>query len=162
MKMAKNNQLTKSEEKKLVRLLSRVKLPAPYPVFIVLCKSVPMVAVDIALMKDKNHLFLTYRNDEFYRGWHMPGSILIYHEKPIKTFYRAAKKELGLGPKNLTGVKFQNYFSQKDIRGNGITLLFTAHSAVKLKNGKYFCLDNLPEDFLKEQLMEIKALKQLR
>ena len=82
----------KIRRKKLVRLLSRVKLPAPYPVFIVLCKSVPMVAVDIALMKDKDHLFLTYRNDEFYRGWHMPGSILIYHEKPIKTFYRAAKK----------------------------------------------------------------------
>ena len=82
-------------------------------------------------MKDKDHLFLTYRNDEFYRGWHMPGSILIYHEKPIKTFYRAAK-ELGLGPKNLTGVKFQNYFSQK-IFGKWDYLAFYGHSAVKLK-----------------------------
>lgn len=160
--MNKNNKLIKSEEKELIRLLGKVKLPAPYPVFIALCKSVPVVAVDIALMKNKNQLLLTYRDDEFYKGWHVPGSILLYGEDPITAFYRAAKKELGLAPKDLLKIKFQTYISYADVRESGIVLLFTATSRAEPKDGKYFNLNNLPEDFLKVQLEGIKALRQFR
>lgn len=154
--------LTKTEIKDLVRLLKKVRLPAPYPVFLALCKSVPVVAVDIALMKDKNHLLLTYRDDEFYRDcWHVPGSILTYQEKPIQAFFRVAKKELGLEQKDLSGIKFQTYFSYKDAREDGVTLLFTANSKVKPGVGRYFHLDNLPKNFLKVQNQEIKFLKKL-
>ncbi len=153
--------LTKTEIKDLVRLLKKVRLPAPYPVFIALCKSVPIIAVDLALMPDKNHILLTYRDDKFYKGWHIPGSILTYQEKPIQALYRMAKKELGLGSKDLAGVKFQTYFSYKDTREHGVSLLFTASPKAEPKDGKYFHLNNPPKDFIKVQNQEIKFLKKL-
>src|SRR3989344_6415818 len=159
--MKKNNKLTKVETEELVKLLKKVRLPAPYSVFVALCKSVPVIAVDIALMKDKNNIFLTYRSDKFYKGWHVPGSILTYQEKPIQALYRMAKKELGLEPKDLLGVKFQTYFAYKDVRESGISLFFTASSKVKPKDGKYFPLNNPPKDFLKVQNQEINYLKKL-
>lgn len=161
--MANKNKskLTPKEIKDLVRLLKKVRLPAPYPVFVALCKSVPLVAVDIALMKDKNNLLLTYRDDEFYKGWHVPGSILLFQEEPLQAFYRMAKKELGLKPKDLAEVKFQTYFNYNDARESGVALLFTASSKVQPKGGKYFHLDNFPEDFLKVQKKEIEYLKKI-
>lgn len=153
--------LSTKKEKYLIKLLKKIKLPAPYPVFLALCKSVPIIAVDIALIKEKNRLLLTYRDDESYKGWHIPGSILTYQEKPIQAFYRVAKKELGLKLKDLAKIKFQTYFSYRDPRENGIVLLFTASSKAEPKDGKYFHLDNLPKDLLKEQIQETKYLKDL-
>lgn len=149
--------LTDQEVKDLVRLLKKVRLPVPYPVFIALCKSVPLIAVDLLLVNNKNQVLVTYRKDEFYDGWHIPGSILRYKEKVEDAYTRVAREELGL--KQISNVKFERYFSYLDAREHGIVLLFTARSKERPKDGKYFSLDNLPKTFLKCQNAEIEYLR---
>ena len=151
------NKLTPKEIKNLVRLLKKVKLPAPYPVFVALAKSVPFIAVDIAVMPDKNHILLTYRKDEFYDGWHIPGSILRYGELVENAYKRVMRKELGM---KILKPKFINYFDVLfDYHDKGIVLLFAVKLKVKPKIGKYFSLKNLPENFLKCQRSETRYLK---
>lgn len=148
--------LTEKEIKQLVTILEKVRLPAPYPVFIALLKSVPMIAVDLAVMPDKDHILLTYRDDEFYKGWHIPGSILRYSETTKDAWRRVVTEELGM---NIRSAMFKTYFNYQDHRESGITLLFVAKPKGKLKDGVYFALNKLPKDFLKAQQFEINYLK---
>ena len=148
--------LTDKEIKQLVGLLKKVRLPAPYPVFVALLGSVPIVAVDLAVMPDKDHILLTYRDDEFYKGWHVPGSILRYAETTQDAWKRVATKELGM---NIGSATFLAYFNYKDHRESGVTLLFTARPKGNPTDGEYFAFNKLPKDFLKAQQFEIDYLK---
>lgn len=151
------NKLTAKEIKNLVQLLKKVRLPAPYPVFVALAKSVPFIAVDIAVMPDKNRILLTYRKDEFYDGWHIPGSILRYGELVENAYKRVMRKELGM---KILKPKFINYFDILfDSRDKGIALLFVVKSKAKPKIGKYFSLGSLPNNFLRCQRPETQYLK---
>lgn len=149
--------LTVNETKQLVRLLGKVRLPAPYPIFVALLKSVPIIAIDLAVMPDDNHILLTYREDDFYKGWHVPGSILCFHDSIIAAWKRVAIQELGM---KIIKAEFLTYFNYKDNRETGVTLLFVAKPKGKTKKGTYFSLNNIPKDFVREQLPEINFLKQ--
>ncbi|MDP3729712.1 MAG: NUDIX domain-containing protein [bacterium] len=154
------NKLTESETKQLITLLKKVKLPAPYPVFLALSKSVPLVAVNILLMPDEDHILLTYRKDDFYDHWHIPGSILLMNEHPKKAIHRVAKKELGI---KVQDFEFINYVTEFSARGHGVMLMFKVEPKnQKPKDGKYFHLDKLPKKFLEEQRGEITILQALR
>ena len=153
--------LSEQETQTLVSLLGKVKLPAPYLIFKALCKSVPLVAINIALMPDDDHILLTYRKDEFYDHWHIPGSILLTGEHPEKeAIPRVGKKELGIEIKNF---QFMYYFNEFCLREHGIALLFKVNAHQYAPNdGTYFHLDELPTRFLEEQRQEIEFLKSLR
>ncbi|MDP3999594.1 MAG: NUDIX domain-containing protein [bacterium] len=150
--------LNKQETQNLVKLLKKVRLPAPYPVFIALCKSVPMVAVNLAVMPDNRRLLLTYRNDEFYKGWHIPGSILRYKENPLDVLKRVSRQELKM---KIKSPRFVNYFIENSSRGHELILLFVVRPAGALKKGKYFSLNHPPKDLLKEQVQEVRRLARL-
>ncbi|HEY4499716.1 MAG TPA: NUDIX domain-containing protein [Candidatus Paceibacterota bacterium] len=156
MKKNVKNKLTGAEIKTLVRLLKKVKLPAPYPVFIALCKSVPLIAIDLAVMPDDQHVLLTHRKDEFYDGWHIPGSILRYGEKVEDAFKRVARQELNI---SISNPSFNYYFVYHGKREFGIALLFTAKPKTKIKIGEYFLLSQMPKNFLEVQIPEINYLK---
>ncbi|MEK9170263.1 MAG: NUDIX hydrolase [Patescibacteria group bacterium] len=150
--------LTSKEIGDLVRLLKKVRLPAPYPVFVALCKSVPMVAVNLAVMPDKNHVLLTYRKDEFYDSWHIPGSILRYKETPKDALKRVCRKEISVKIKKL---RFVGFFNDYDVRGHELVLLYAARPINKPKDGQYFKLGKFPKKIIKEQRQELKCLKKL-
>ncbi len=152
------NKLSKKEEADLVRLLGKVRLPASYPVFKALCKSVPMIAIDIAVMPDKDHVLLTYRDDEFFRGWHIPGSILLYKETIDHAIQRVIKSELKI---KVTKPKFLNYFSYGANREHGVALLFIAEPKgyLSVKDGKVFPLSKVPKELLKVHVPEFLALR---
>ena len=148
--------LTALEIKDLVRLLKKVRLPAPYPVFMALCKSVPMVAVNLAVMPDNNHVLLTYRKDEVYDNWHIPGSILRYKELPTDAINRVCRKELSL---KIGKVRLAGCLNEYDRRGHEIVLLYVVRPLRKPKIGKYFVLDKIPKNLIKEQEQEVEYLK---
>jgi len=150
--------LTPKEIRDIVRILKKVKLPAPYPVFIALCKSVPMVAVNLAVMPDKDHVLLTYRKDEFYDSWHIPGSILRYKESPEDAIKRVCCKELSVKIKKL---QFVGYFNDYDVRGHELVLLYVARPINKPKDGQYFKLGKFPKKIIKEQKQELEYLKKI-
>lgn len=153
------SKLTGTEIQDLVRLLEKVQLPAPYPVFIALCKSIPLIAIDLAVMPDNNHILLTYREDEYYKNWHIPGSILCYQETVEEAQKRVAEKELGM---SLGDARFVSYFNYFDVREHGMTLLFVMKPTGEPIDGKYFKIDELPKKFLRVQEHEIEFLKNLR
>ncbi len=153
-----NRKLSAKEEKDLVKLLKKVRLPAPLPVFRALCQSVPMVAIDLAVMPDDQRLLLTYRKDEFYDAWHIPGSILCSGESPADALKRISRQELKL---KITSPRFVNYFSINGSRGQEIILLFVARPIEKPRIGDYFKFSRLPKRFLKEQSPETNFLKKL-
>lgn len=154
-----DKKLTVSEIKELVRLLKKVRLPAPYPVFIALCKSVPMIAVDLAFISDDGRVFLTHRKDEFYEGWHIPGSILTTGESVKHAIKRVARKELGI---DSLKSEFVNHIYYNDIRESGISLLFAVSSKSEPKGGKYFSLNKIPKNFINDQMGVMDALKKWR
>jgi ADP-ribose pyrophosphatase YjhB (NUDIX family) len=157
--MKYQSKLNRKEIQELVRLLKKVHIPAPYPVFLALCKVLPIVAVDIAYMKDENHILLTHRHDEFYNNWHIPGSILWYKEKPEHTLQRIAFKELGIKIKKGEFVGYNNEFTPRE---QSIALLFRVTSRTKPKHGTFFHIDHLPKGFLNKQLPEIRQIRRLR
>jgi len=154
----KKNPLTPEEEKKLVALLKKVRLPTSYPVFKALCKSVPMVAIDIAVMPDAEHILLTYRKDEFFNGWHIPGSILLYQETVVHALRRVIRTELKI---KVSKPKFLNYISYGENREHGVALLFVVKPKKKgvVQNGKFFNLRNLPPNTIKVHAPELNYLK---
>lgn len=157
--MAMKSKLSNKEIKDLVRLLKKVRLPAPYPVFIALCKSVPMVAVNLAVMPDKNRILLTYRKDDFYDNWHIPGSILHYKELPADAINRVSQKELSL---KISKPRFVGCLNEYDRRGHEIVLIYVARPLGKLKVGEYFALDKIPKNLIKEQRQEVEYLKKVK
>ncbi|MEK9175436.1 MAG: hypothetical protein AAB795_02465, partial [Patescibacteria group bacterium] len=61
----------------------------------------------MAIMPDPDHILLAYRDDDFYKGWHIPGSILRYGDSILKAQNRIALGELGL---TVSRVRFSTYF----------------------------------------------------
>lgn len=155
--MSKKNILSLSKTTELIRLLGKVKLPTTYPIFIALCKSVPMVAVNLALFDQKGRILLIYRTDEFYDNWHIPGSILRYNETPHDAISRVRTEELAYV--KIKKPKFVTYFVEHDSRGHELVLLFVARIINKPKKGEFFKLDAMPKRFLRIQQKEINTLK---
>jgi ADP-ribose pyrophosphatase YjhB (NUDIX family) len=151
--------LSEIEIQDLVKLLEKVHIPAPYPVFLAFCKAVPLVAIDIAVMPDPDHILLTYRKDEFYDNWHIPGSILWYGEDPLKALHRVAEKELGA---RVAHAEFLHYFNEFTPREQSLMLLFKVALKEEPKQGTYFPLNELPSSLMKEEWGEINFLKSLR
>ena len=154
--MKSENNLSPEEINNLVELLKKVRLPAPYPVFLALYKSVTMAVVNLAIMPNKKSILLTRRKDEFFDNWHLPGSILLTGESPEETAKRVARKELGIA---ITDLRFAHYFHDNTVRGSEVDLLFIAKPKGEPNNGQYFGLDEIPKDLIEFQNKQIKYLK---
>lgn len=151
--------LTPKEIKELVRLLQKIKSPFPYPIFIALCKKIAMVAVDVAVMPDKNRVLLTYRKDDFYDGWHIPGSIMRHGEEPIDVFKRVCREELFL---KINKPRFVGCFNNYDVRGHAFTLLYIMRPTKKPETGKYFKISEPPANLVSTHKKEIKYLNKIK
>ncbi|MEM0465166.1 MAG: NUDIX hydrolase [Candidatus Pacearchaeota archaeon] len=76
------------------------KVGLPEELFLFLTRTTPMVNVDLLIKDEDNRTLLSWRNDEYYFGWHIPGGIVRYKEKLIERVEKVAETEIG------TNVKF--------------------------------------------------------
>jgi colanic acid biosynthesis protein WcaH len=53
----------------------------PEPIFRLLARLTAMVNVDLLVRNDRRETLLTWRQDDLYRGWHIPGGIIRYKER---------------------------------------------------------------------------------
>ena len=148
--------LTKKEIATLVKILPKLKWPLPYSVFVALGKSVPLIAIDLAVMPDPKHILLTYRKDEFYDNWHIPGMILRHKESVFDRLRNVARDELCIRIKN---IKFVGFFEYHEVRNHAIGLLFVARPIGIPCDGQYFDTKRPPKNFLSSQLPAIKLLR---
>src|SRR4029453_1655079 len=98
----------------------------PEQVFHLVTRLTPMTNVDLLIRNDRRETLLTWRDDGFYRGWHIPGGIIRYKERMAGRVAEVARLELGAlvtikgGPLAVNEV----IHADKGVRGHFIAFLF--------------------------------------
>ena len=101
----------------------------PESLFRFVSRRTPLVNVDLLIQRNlesRRETLLTWRQDEFYLGWHVPGGIVRFKESFRERIDAVAKQELGATVKaqsSPAGV-FNMINSSRSTRGHFIALLF--------------------------------------
>lgn len=94
--------MTAAEIAQLVSLLGKLRtdnlLPPnmPFDVWKALHQIVPIPAVEVIITSSGKNFLLTYRKDEYWDGWHIPGGYMQYRESIPNACKRIVQKELGM------------------------------------------------------------------
>lgn len=67
----------------------------PEPVFDFLCRVTPIVNVDLLIRDQCGQTLLTWREDDLYLGWHVPGGVVRFKERMADRVAAVARTELG-------------------------------------------------------------------
>ena len=140
--------ISQDEIIRLAELLGKIDQPKnglPQPVFDSLVKIVPFVACELIIEGEDGYL-MTWREDEFFKGWHFPGGLLRYSEEFDDRIQKTAQKELGVMIKNYRLILTKNY--PRSSRGHGVCFIFLCTINEIPKDGEYF--KEMPEDIIKE------------
>jgi colanic acid biosynthesis protein WcaH len=85
-------------EKQLQRVVEAIPDPCqglPDPVFDFVLKVTPVINVDLLVQDDGGRALLSWREDPFGTGWHIPGGIVRYRERLETRIAAVARLELG-------------------------------------------------------------------
>ena len=98
--------------------------------FLTVSKLTPMVSVELLIQKhDKGERYtlLTWRQDDFYKGWHLPGGVLRFKESIENRIRAVAKTELFSTVLKTEGPIAINEImnTERDVRGHFISLLYS-------------------------------------
>lgn len=144
---------------KLAEELKKIKpFPnAPPEIFVALRELLPMVAVELFVVKGDGSFALIKKSGEF-NGWSLPGGYVGLNESFEEACQRVAKRELSSG---LKSVKFLDVFNwpEKSIRGakgHAVSLLFKCTAGSSSKMAQYFF--SVPEGTLKHQAVVINKM----
>jgi ADP-ribose pyrophosphatase YjhB (NUDIX family) len=98
----------------------------PEPVFRLVTRLTAMVNVDLLIRNDRRETLLTWRHDDLYRGWHLPGGIIRYKERMETRLAEVARAELGAAVAVKGGPVAMNEIIHLDrkARGHFIAFLF--------------------------------------
>jgi ADP-ribose pyrophosphatase YjhB (NUDIX family) len=66
----------------------------PEAVFRLLGRITPMVNVDLLIGNDRGETLLTWRQDDLYLGWHLPGGVVRFQERMAHRVAEVARLEL--------------------------------------------------------------------
>lgn len=97
--------------------------------FLFVSRLTPLVNVDLLVQKQQpegQSTLLTWRNDSFYAGWHIPGGIVRFKESFDYRIRQVAKLELSAEIQSIEGPVSinQKMNPERDVRGHFISLLF--------------------------------------
>ncbi len=164
--------LTPEESKELARLMKKVTFPVTPEVFDAWCEFFTINTVEIALMRNnaagEREVFLTYRKDNYFDGWHIPGSVIRPGDSVQVVIDRVTKKELEM---EISTPTYLRWFERekgigKDLcpRGQEISLLFSSEligEPHEHEHGKFFSFSNLPK-LIPQHPVLIDHLKNLK
>jgi colanic acid biosynthesis protein WcaH len=129
----------------LLRKIDNPRLGLPQAVFDELVKIVPFVACELIIVGKKG-ILLTWREDNWWRGWHFPGGLLRYKESFAKRIRKTAWEELGIRIKKYRFLFPANYPNSP--RNHGVSLIFLCTTDMPPKDGKFF--KKMPRDIINE------------
>ncbi len=98
--------------------------------FLAVSKLTPMISVELLIQKQLNgyrYTLLTWRKDDFYKGWHLPGRVLRFKESTENRIREVAMAELHLTVLKIEGplVISEIINSERDFRGHFVSLLYS-------------------------------------
>lgn len=94
--------MTPEEISQLTGLLRKLKSSdllspkMPLEVWKAIQQVVPQPAVEVVLTTTGKNFLLTYRKDQHWDGWHIPGGFMLYRESIADACNRIANRELGI------------------------------------------------------------------
>lgn len=163
------SKITPEEQKELVRLIEKLELPLPLDVFYAWQNVFASMCAEILLVREKDNkleVFLEYREDKFFKGWHIQGRIHMPPEKIEDTLNRVIRDEVQA---SVTTPEFFGWFEHpkgKEInespRGHAFALVYIARpKEMPKENGtrKFFPINEIPKDILPEHVPVIVKLR---
>lgn len=159
----KNGSLNQEGWKLFSALLNFVKpypnltpgqIPSPYHIFDKYLSKIVPAAQELILVSSKG-IYLTYRKDKWWDGWHTPGGHIRPRETITETCQRIADTEVpGI---KIKSAKILGIFScSNSPRFHNIVLMTKAEFEGEPSNGKWFL--KFPSNFLKDQRQYISLI----
>lgn len=98
----------------------------PIELFYFVSRLTPLVNVDLLIRNARGEILLTWREDQFYRGWHIPGGIIRFKETAAERIKAVAMSELGatVDADSEPCEVHEKQNCQRDVRGHFISLLY--------------------------------------
>jgi colanic acid biosynthesis protein WcaH len=149
---------SKKDLKSFTEICKKIKNPKqglPEPVFEALCKLVVFPATEVVIINDRREILLTFRNDKWWKGWHVPGGLLRFGETFEQRLKQVVKNELGAELKSFKFLFVENYKLEK--RGHTMGNFFLCELKGKPKVGQFF--KTPPKDTIDQHRKVWKKLK---
>ena len=118
------------------------------------------VIVELVIFNKEGKILLTWRNDKFYYGWHIPGGFMGVGETLGQAAQRIAKREIGGHVRALKFASLLNYRSQ-DPRSHSFCLLHTCRAERAPENGKFFSVAEIKKLPKKDVLYHVPMILKL-
>ena len=133
--------LTSAEISTAAELLSRAQaIPhMPEELFNVFVSKAVHTIVELITINNEGKILLTWRDDKYYHGWHIPGGFMGVGETAMQAADRIARREIGVKVKKLSFVGNFNY-RDLDPRSHSFSIVHTCSSEHAPKNGRYFSI----------------------
>ncbi|MBI4065712.1 NUDIX hydrolase, partial [Candidatus Kaiserbacteria bacterium] len=99
-------------------------------------------------------IFLIHREDKFFKGWHMPGTVILPGNKVAEAFERLVKKEVGTPTTKAEFIMWKEFMKgdrddlAENPRGQELSLLFAVFVDGNVPHGTFFPLDAIPDTTL--------------
>ena len=101
----------------------------PQAVFDLVGRLSPIVNVDLLIRNERRETLLTWRHDELYHGWHVPGGVVRFKEQMSRRVAEVARLELGaavtVNPEPAAITQIIN--PSRSARGHFVAFLFECH-----------------------------------
>jgi len=152
--------LTRDQELELALLLRKMTLPTQtQELFEAWCYSQITNPVELAILRRRGkemQIFLIYRKDKFYDGWHMPGSIILPGKTVFQTIENLKIREV---PTIAPPFFFVGYAEiprgegeRENVRGQALSLIYACYDSCGAvqdsENERFFPLYDLPSNIL--------------
>ena len=127
------------------------RMPSPYRICDKLLSKIVPAAQELIIIKDKK-IYLTWRNDKWWKGWHTPGAHIKPRETLKKTCQRIADGEIpGIKIKN---VKLLGAVScMRSPRAHNVILITKANFSGEPTKGKWF--SSFPANFIQKNYISL-------
>jgi hypothetical protein len=163
-----NVKLTEAEVRQLVDLMNKVTFPAPLPVFEAWCRVFGAACAELAVVRQGElgpELFLVYREDKFFKGWHIPGCIHMPHQEFGLTLKRVLDNEIKMDTEiPIFFDWFERPYGHQNghsARGHEFSFVYTAYlkgESRENENEKFFPFHKLPGDIMHHQIPIVDKL----
>jgi hypothetical protein len=166
--------LTGGENHQLAELLKKLSWPVDSKVFDALCENFSVTPVELAVMRKSlcgPEVFMVYRNDKFFRGWHITGSIVVPGRTTDDVLRDIVSREVGISfaEPHFSFVRFRQFMKgsgpNQSRRGQEVSLihiLFLPDDTDVSLDGErgFFPLNNLPRDTLQHHKVVLADVRE--
>ena len=163
--------ITEEEKKELARLLSKIKnREIVGDIWHQLVKKFITVPVELCVLDSKNRVFLVYRKDREFDGYHLPGTIVndweTVHDARVRLMQGEIQKDAGFVisyPESIGWIEVRRGEGEYESRTrNTVALLHIARiqgEFIEKEGYGFYALDAIPENTLQDHKFILRYFK---